>query len=389
MRQAIQYLVIIIALFGPKFGVIDSRILILIVFLFFPKNSYFILTKKQISLLFILMILTIYSLILFLILPPYPEFLRYLRALISLICLPYILSYQNNFENLLKMLVNSILLHPISIYLSMISPSFYDMLAKIYQLVTQIKELRYSGLTAGYDIAGYLSISGFLICIFIYFIDKSKLTLLKSFFFYFSVFFTSRTSIILLLFITTLLFFYFLVSYKFTIKKLLFLTFIISFLSIFVYKYIFPNLISTIDLEIFSDLSDRGNEDAIYIYAKTNPIQMFLDFVILPKTNIGIIFGENYLPLSDSGYIKVINSVGIFGLLLSILFYYKLFNTSRYYSNKNLLSLNLSRAFIIIILITLILNSKNQYLFTRGSFELLIIIYIVLTMNRNLKNNNI
>lgn len=384
MIKIIQYFVIIISLFGPKFGIIDSRLLLLLILIFLYKKNEIILNKNELFLFTIIFLLTIYSFILYLIFPPYPDFLRYIRSMVSLFCLPYIINYQNNFEKSLSMLVNILILHPLAIFLSMIVPSFNNYLAMIFDLATQIKELRYNGLTAGFDIAGYLSISGFLICIFIYFYDSKKTTLLKALIFFMSVFFTSRTSIILILLISLLLIFYRLLKLKINLYRIFYFSIIISFLILFFYYYVFPYLISTIDLEVFSNLSDKGNEDAVFIYAKTDPLQMFKDFIILPKTNLAIIFGENFLPLSDSGYIKAINSVGLIGLLISLFFYYKLFFIMRRkFKENNQLRINFSKAFYGILFITILLNAKNQYLFTRGTFELLIIIYII----HNLKSN--
>lgn len=380
MKSFIQYFVIVISLFGPKFGIFDSRILLVFIFLFLYRKDSVILTNNQIFLVVILFILTIYSFFLYALFPPYPEFLRYFRSIISLFCLPYIIGYRNNFETALNILVNSLLLHPLAIFLSMLFPNFYDLLAKIFQLVTQMRELRYSGLTAGYDIAGYLSISGFLICIFVYLFSKKKSILLKAILFYFSVFFTSRTSIILVLLLTLIIFYIIFKRNKITTKKIIYLILFFSILFGFLNKYIIPNLVTTIDIEILKDLSDKGNDDAVFIYAKTDPFQMFEDFIILPKTNLGVFFGENNLPLSDSGYIKAINSVGVLGLIITLFFYYKLYFTSKFFPKHEELRLNLSKAYTFILVIALILNTKNQYLFTRGSFELLILIYIIIQM---------
>jgi FlaA1/EpsC-like NDP-sugar epimerase len=76
-------------------------------------------------------------------------------------------------------------------------------------------------------------------------------------------------------------------------------------------------------------------------------------------------------------------------LIISFIFYFKLFpNISRKSKLKGDFSYHLSIALRIILIITLVLCVKNQYLFTRGTFELIILIFIVLNLSRTsaLKN---
>lgn len=258
MKVIFQYLSVVIALLGPKFGFFDSRLLLIPILLIFCMKNNMKFSKVQVVLLGIVLFLILYSIGLFLLFPSNPEFLRYIRSFISLLCLPYIIGYHNNSESALKIVINVLICHPIAIYLSMVSPSVQILLANLFQFVAENRDLRYNGLTAGYDIAGYLSISGFLICLFTYYNDKKTSWLIKALFFLISVFFTSRTSIIVLLVILALFFFQFLLKSKLTFKNFLLGFVLISISSIIVYKYILPSFISTIDIEIFKNLSDSG-----------------------------------------------------------------------------------------------------------------------------------
>jgi hypothetical protein len=107
---------------------------------------------------------------------------------------------------------------------------------------------------------------------------------------------------------------------------------------------------------------------------------MVLDFIILPKTIVGLVFGENYFPFSDSGYIQTINAVGLLGLSISFYFYFKIFFTLKVKNLSNHLKLNVSKALKMIILITLFVCIKNQYMFTRGSFELIILLFVIVNL---------
>lgn len=380
MRVVLQYFAVFIALFGPKLGVLDSRLLLIPILLIFHRFENLKFHRDYIILLAINFFLLIYSFNQFLFFPPNPEFLRYTRALISLFCLPFIIGYKNSFESALSILVNVLILHPISIFISMFFPSVQYFLAIVFQFVAESRDLRYNGLTAGFDIAGYLSISGFLILLFKYYHDKRTITFIKAFIFLASIFFTSRTSIIVLIFLSILLFFSFISKYKFSFKRIFLGFAFFAVFSFMIYKYVLPNFISTINIEIFQELSDVGNEEAVLTYARTDPFQMLIDFIILPKSTLGLIFGENYSPLSDSGYIQAINAVGFFGLFISFFFYFKVYSGLDSIMFDNQLKNIVSKGLKIIIFITLLLCVKNQYLFTRGTFELIVLLFFSLKL---------
>lgn len=378
---------IVIALFGPKVSFFDSRLLLIPILLIFMLKKRIAFSIELVVLLGMLLFLISYSFGLFLLFPSNPDFLRFIRSFVSLLCLPFIVSYNTNDESALKMLIYALILHPIVIFLSIISPSTQSFFAFIFQSVSQ--GYRYSGLSAGYDIAGYLSTSGFLVCIYYYFYNQRIKYLGFAIFFYISVFLTSRTSIIVILSVSLFLFGMYMLKSKLTFKNF-FLSFsVLAILAITTYKFILPTFIATINIEMFEDLSEKGDSEAVLTYAKTDPYEMLRNFIILPKSNLGLIFGENFFPLSDSGYIQTINGIGIFGLIISFIFYFKLFpSISRKSKLKGDFSYHLSIALRIILIITLVLCVKNQYLFTRGTFELIILIFIVLNLSRTsaLKN---
>jgi hypothetical protein len=373
LKSFLQYFAVLIALFGPKYGFFDSRMLLIPLLLYFNKINRLVLTRDYYALVAICFILILYSSLQFALFPPNPEFLRYIRAFISLICLPFI--FNTNCESAIKVVINVLILHPIAIFVSMYSPSIQSLLAVVFQFVSETRNIRFNGLTAGFDIAGYLSISGFLLTI-VYYLSNPKISyLIKSAIFYISAFFTSRGSIIIILTITLVIFFQYLLSSKLTLKKLLIVSSFLSIISVLVFKYVLPNIISTVELEFLKNYSDLGNEEAVTTYARTDPYEMLKSFIILPKTNLGLFFGQNSAVFSDSGYIKTINTIGILGLFISVFFYIRLYQSLKIIQRNSFFLKNISRSLKIIILITLILTIKNQYLFTRGSFELLIMIY--------------
>lgn len=385
MKVILQYFAVFLALFGPKFGFFDSRFFLILIMLFFQSKNQLSFSKIQVFLLIIISFLFIYSFSLFLLYPSNPEFLRFMRSFVSLITLPFIIGYKNNNKQALVIVVNVLFLHPIAIFLSLIFPAIQQALTFLFQFESEkITTLRYSGLTAGFDIAGYLSIAGFLICIYTYFIEENYKWFTMALIFYISVFLTSRTSVVVLLVLSLYLFFKFSLKTKLTIKYITFLLFIVSTLSIFFYIYVLPNLISTVDIALFENLAEMGNEEAVLTYAKTDPYQMIIGFIILPDSYFGLFFGENYTPLSDSGYIQTINTIGFLGLIISVYFYFKIYSFKFIKSNKDKLIQSLSQGLKLIILITLILCIKNQYMFTRGTFELVILVFVILNLPNNI-----
>lgn len=307
----------------------------------------------------------LYSVLIFLIIPPDLEFLRYIRSIISFLLLIIIFRGTNNPRKILFLILLSLSLHSLAIYLSSISHSIQNYLAIVYNTRPVLN--RYAGLTAGYDIAGFLTLVGFFLSFILFKQKKTNVFRFLMIFFLGSALFTSRTTSILAILIVLFLILKGLYDSRFNFKSLILSTIIITIFSAVLYKYVIPTLVATIELGILDSFSELGNENAVLSYSKDNPFDLLKNFIVLPDTLSGLVFGINQFPKSDSGYIQIINTIGVIGLLLIISFYLIL---SRFFKKTII-----SKIGQFIIILTFILSIKNQYFFTRGVFELLIILF--------------
>lgn len=198
-------------------------------------------------------------------------------------------------------------------------------------------------------------------------------------FFLGSAFLTSRTTSIFI----TLIFVYLILKeilYSgFKLKKLIIAVISLGIFSRALFLYVLPIFLATIELGFLEPFRNLADEQSIYSYSRDNPIELLKNFIVIPDSNIGLIFGLNRFPKSDSGYIQLVNTIGMIGLSITLIYYkiiYRFFGKNIY---------GIIGKFIV--LITLIFSIKNQYFFTRGIFELLIIILILnRCSNYNLKN---
>lgn len=362
-----MFISILIALFGPKFGVFDTKLLLIPVSILFIKKEDAIFSKQEITLLISLLILSIYSFFLFLLLPPDLEFLRYFRSTLSLLLLFVIFRRTLNPNSILTIILFCLSLHSLSIYISFLFPSFQQILSELYG--TRVVFQRYAGLTSGYDISGFFAIFGCYISYLFYKKNNNFKYILYALFFYGSIFFTSRVSILIIIVLT--LYFIFREQFysKFSFKKFIIIFTILTTLYLALNKYIIPIFISSIQIEFFESYSELGDSSSVQSYSKDNPIEVLENFIVLPKTDLEIFFGANRFPASDSGYIQTINTIGVFGLVITLYFYISL-----YYFVRNDL---ISKLIKFLLILTIILSIKNQYFFTRGVFELIIVLYLL------------
>ena len=86
----------------------------------------------------------------------------------------------------------------------------------------------------------------------------------------------------------------------------------------------------------------------------------------------GIIFGEAHDIDVDSGYVKTINQIGILGTLYTLYINWDIYFSQKKNRTKTFFSINL--LLLLCIILISITNFKNQMFFTRGIFE----IYLVL-----------
>lgn len=371
--KIITFIILFILLYGPKFGLIDSRLFLLVLIPFVKSTvpriglRYFrILVFFMLYSLFISFINDVLSISSFSI----------LRSGLSILLITYFFNNKKIFKSAYYLFPYVISIHSIIIILMFLYPSVQPLFHEVYNYNKSLKALRYTGLTAGFDIAGLISIISFVI-----WINKTliKSTIINYFFLIItgvSCFLTSRTTIILTFMLLIFYSIFILTKTKMKFCKKYFYVFILVFLAYFGVIFFYDILVLSI-----SEFEGGGSANA-YVesgYNKTSAVTMLENFIYFPKTIFGIIFGIGLTPPVDSGYIRVINQVGVLGLMITLIFYINLFfkYKKKYHvglirlGNENYLRNIMTILFVLIIL----LNVKNEYFFTRSVTEIFFIIY--------------
>jgi hypothetical protein len=261
----------------------------------------------------------------------------------------------------------------------LIVPAIQPFVHNLLNYKIEVRYLRVTGLTAGFDIAGFITI---LCTVFAYtYLSKTFKTkyLVLMILSICMTLFTSRGNMVYLSILFLFLLKTFFLKSSVSLKEiiLLFLFFIIGMF--FMYKMILPVFSQTLNSNLIG-LSKSNNIDFIQkSYGYTDPIKMLRSFITLPDSGVGKLFGISAYPASDSGYIQTINAIGVLGLLITLGFYLKIYRNilffyrrSKHQSNYSDISNVFLNTSMLLFFLTLIASVKNQYFFTRSVFEMFI-----------------
>lgn len=299
---------------------------------------------------------------------------RLLRALIVLlICSITFGSKLFSDTLIIKSIFYSILIGSAIIIVVAIFPDFNDYLS-IINGNDRGRYLRSSGLLAGFDIAGFLVLIGFMLLLFDIYDPHNKYIYFSSVFtLVISSWFTSRITIILMTLLIVSLFLKAICKAKYPLVKLI-LAFIFFALFIFLILYFIMPLINyTFNLDYFQ-LSFNESQNFELRHASQNENQfLWADMYYLPDNTLDLFFGTGAETLdSDVGYIKDIFRYGICGTAISVIAHYSFYKlrTAPNRGFRPLLSIFLICLFFLIF----ILNCKNGYFFTRGIFPITVLL---------------
>jgi hypothetical protein len=327
ISNTILFFIVFPSLFFPKIGLIDLSLIGLFIGIFYliiHRRNIFInkyLFKLTLFLLFILC----YSLIILLFNSEQDDaffsVLRIARSLILFLFFSILFSNVHIEEkSFLKVILFILAINSLFIILEVVNINFQMVMAGIVGYNKPPFPFRGFGLTAGFEIAGLLSLTGLLLVYTLIYFDK-KITIINTLYlilFFISVVFTSRTFIVLsaLLNFAALLFFVINGSFK---LKFFATTILFLFTTLFV-AYALPLLIATLNAfgYGFTDVNLNDFSDSYNIH-QTN---VYSDLLIYPDTTIkSIFFGNSNSPISDYGYLMMWHMNGIIGLLLVFLFF--------------------------------------------------------------------
>jgi hypothetical protein len=384
--SVLVYFYMLILFFGPKLGILDTRMLLLPIGLLL-SNGY-IYNGRTIRLTFIvLLFLLIYSILIYVsndFIDPY--FLRYFRAIISILAMA--LLFRSKRIDLPKIINGFFLVfftHALVMLIMLLIPTIQPYINVMLGNDVSYHYLRVTGLTSGFDISGFITIASAVFAYTFYSSTyKTKYLILMILSVCMTVF-TSRANMIYLSILFIFLLRNIFIKSSFSLKNIIlfFMFFIIGLF--FVYKLILPVFTQTVSSNLLVMSKNAGTDFVMSSYGYTDPIKMLRSFIVLPDSVAGIIFGISKYPKSDSGYIQSINTVGVIGLLISFGFYLKTYRNIRFFYGGlkgQIDNLIVSKVFLntstLLFFLTIVASVKNQYFFTRSVFEMYIFCSFVL-----------
>lgn len=402
MKSTLSFLLLFIYILQPQFVLFPfSQSIELFFFLFFAlmyRNSFLNIISEYKIIFSIYIILAFWSLFLSLIYNAEILFFGLMLKIIfymffSIFFLNFIkIGKKNEFNYLIKLLLNIIIFNSIIILLEFLFPEINSYIESLLHKVGNIdfatEGMRLRGLSSGGGAAlAVLNAIGFL---FVLYLRKIKnITIVKSIVYIIviliSLLFIGRTGYLL---ITIILIYYIFYDMKKQVSLIIYSIVILLF-SIYLFQIYFPDryeyfmryvyswafefFLSTSNLEL-----TKSNADLLTMYhLPTNPFDLLIGY--------GFFDGPfNILKRSDAGYIKTITSIGLFG---SMIFYgtilFLMFKT--YVKNKNIFYSLLLPLYIIIFIAEL----KEPFIYQQYSSRVLFILLVTPSVLRQINTRKI
>ncbi len=315
-------------------------------------------------------------------------FLKYIRNLVVTFLIGNI-CWNININT--KILLNSLGLvfgfHVCFIYLQWAFPSLNSIIAPIFNFDRDISMFEYVtirnlGLTGSYDFAALISILSIVFFSLLYISKAKNIYFIFALLSFVSCIRISRLAMIFgtIIYFTLMLYVIKRISYK---KKLL------PIISLFIGLYIvliliLPIIASTTSLFSDSKYNIHGNVSEGYDYGFGTEMELKGDMLFFPDNNLNLFFGYGLEPIdvvtnTDIGYVKIIFNIGLIGLWLILMLHYLLAKDVIRQKHINNTFDKQYKFFIIVYLILILLfNYKLLLMYSRGVYELLLILIFIL-----------
>jgi len=291
-------LVVFLVLFGPKFGLVDTIVVggLIGLLILLPTKS--IKIPKYINTLIALMgIIVFYSMSIYILTGSSDNYviLRNLRAFFSTILISIIIyNVPLRKSVILDTIINILLLHALAVLIQVSVPVTKLYFSALYLFDKNLSNpMRAFGLTAGYDIAGYLCIVGMILALLsALYSTKTSRYIPRAIIFGVAAIFTSRVSLVILVVMT--LFFGALFIVKGNRKlKVIGIIGIVGIAIISRY-YIVPLIMNT------AGVSTVYMHKYVSFFAETDIRIMLKSMWIFPTNEWSILFGAGVNPHVDS-----------------------------------------------------------------------------------------
>jgi hypothetical protein len=364
--------------FGPKFGVLDTSILFPVLLLPFILISLRKMPSVFDSIAVMIILMLAYQSFIQIINQNF-EFEavgRLLRALMNVLIVGAIFNKKslNLKQKIYRALLLAITFHALIVIVSGLFYPVNEFFSNISGNI-KIKEFRASGLMAGFDISGFLSIIGMAMIIFrIYPFTSNLFEMLLLITLLSSTYFSSRVSMAISILLFLFYIFRFFGRQDVYLKYRFFSFFILAFVAYYFAYNLLLILNVTLSLGIFDVDASFARSILLRHAAQAKDVFLWENMFFLPNSWMKIIFGtgKNVLQ-SDVGYVKEIFRYGIIGLICSIFIhvYYVLKILNK--DTKN--DINRMGFILFVTIMIFILSLKNNYFFVRGVFPT----YLILT----------
>lgn len=381
------FIFIFFIIFGFKVGYLDLSVfvpfMVLCIWILSGRNAI-VFNRKLIVICGLICLLLAYQIFLqiFLFSFDVESLFRLLRA--AMICFLISAAVGSRLfmpEDLARSVFIAILLHTIFLIFAGLFP-IVNYFSSQLSGNSRINQFRASGLLAGFDMSGLLCIIGAIIVLMRVYPLRSVYMAISLIVFFVGAAFSSRVSIGLLfiLYLT-----YILVNARRQtnlVKTIALILFSLTIALFFLQKYLIPIIEVTYSLGYF-DVDDAMRDSIVSRHAvQRDGSFLWDDMFFLPDSASGIIFGTGVdAPLSDVGFVKDIFRYGVLGLVFSLYIYSKIYHICRLGAE------NLGHGYILMIrvlfFLAIILSFKNNYLFTRAIFPLILLLVSIPIIHRS------
>lgn len=355
-----------------------SVALLICVFLknFYLRSSYFILILPIVIFLYVgFLVLYLGSVDLYIV-------GKYFRVCLSFFLIYYIFSSKkwslDNFYSCIALILFS---HVFFIYLQVLFPSTSIPMASIFGMSSAddfFSEYsnRKMGLSSSFDTASFISILSFIFFTLSFKYFGTSTYLILALFSFGASFMSSRLGMIIAVLIFLLLFVPAFLKSGSKVMLLLGAAIIsvVFYLSFDVIVSVILHSIGSEAMDTAPVLTEYGTTGTVNALFGSHLLKLFeLD-------NLEYIFGKAIDPDgTDIGYVKLIYHVGLIGTSLIVLMYILAFiNIKNINFSTYRKAMVLQSFFLLFILITFLINYKSLELYSRGSAELFVLLYVFL-----------
>lgn len=390
-KEMLLFLYFYFVVFGNKLGSVDFNfsvsVLGILVVIYNKRSIVFPIVCRKLF----LIIVSVFSIALISSLYngnlDFNSVFRYIRVGISFLSIVLVvMNSRITYIRALEMLITVILIHSIISVLGAFNLDFQRLISSFtgYSRVYHLG--RSTGLTIGFDIGGIISLIG-LFLVSVYIIITGKKRTLSLIIFSLAAVLTTRFNMVLFLITLVILFFLF-KKYK-RRYELALIVMLFSFIGIISLSIIGSTILVNNGYNVPSIIYDFDSTIARtlqYSYAQSDITKVIDHHYDFSKINNWFI-GDGYIPSVDPGYTITIYSIGIVGLVMSVVFYFTIIRncTVKFFGQAIEMKL-IAFSLVYWVVVVLAMSAKNNYLFTRNISELG---FIMLCIYMNYKGQNI